>query len=131
MYTNLNFGVRDSGLNVLESYNYCCVFGKHKYRVLVLCVRPCLFVCVILHDNSKRKRSRNMKLEYIFIHENGSVKFDIIQIMPGSRVTLRNGKPSRSMSPSATLTSRVCHSSRSPEGPGIICMISNLTEPFG
>ena len=38
----------------------------------------------------------------------------------GSRVTLRNGKPKRSMSPEAkprvTLTSSVCHSSRSPEG---------------
>ena len=42
-------------------------------------------------------------------------------------VNVTRGKPKRSMSPEAkprvTLTSRVCHSSRSPDGPGIICFV--------
>ena len=36
-----------------------------------------VFVCVFLHDNSKRNRSRNIKLEYIVVYENSSDKFDI------------------------------------------------------
>ena len=36
-----------------------------------------VFVCVCLHDNSKRNRSRNMKLEYIVVFENSSDEFDI------------------------------------------------------
>ena len=31
--------------------------------------RVCVCVCVILHHNSKRNRSRQMKLEYIVVHE--------------------------------------------------------------
>ena len=34
-------------------------------------------VCVFLHDNSKRNRSRNTKLEYIVVYENSSDEFDI------------------------------------------------------
>ena len=34
-------------------------------------------VCVFLHDNSKRNRSRNTKLEYIILYENSSDNFDI------------------------------------------------------
>ena len=34
-------------------------------------------MCVFLHDNSKRNRSRNMKLEYIVVYENSSDEFDI------------------------------------------------------
>ena len=52
--------------------NYSCVFGKRNYRVLV---RVC--VCVFLHDNSKRNRSRNTKFEYIVVYENSSDEFDI------------------------------------------------------
>ena len=56
-------------------------------------------------------------------------KICFLQIMPGSRVTLRNGKPKRSVSPKVkprvTLTSRNCHSSGSPEGPRII-----MSTPF-
>ena len=37
----------------------------------------CVCVCVFLHDNSKRNRSRNTKLEYIVVYENSSDKFDI------------------------------------------------------
>ena len=37
----------------------------------------CVFVCVFLHDNSKRNRSRNTKLEYIVEYENSSDEFDI------------------------------------------------------
>ena len=64
-------------------------------------------------------------------------KFNIMQIMPGlegdleewqtQEVNVTRGEAERSMSPEAkprvTLTSRVCHFSRSPEGPGIICFV--------
>ena len=36
-----------------------------------------LCVCVFLHDNSKRNRSRNTKSEYIVVYENRSDEFDI------------------------------------------------------
>ena len=36
-----------------------------------------LCVCVFLHDNSKRIRSRNTKLEYIVVYENSSDEFEI------------------------------------------------------
>ena len=42
---------------------------------MCVCVRVC--VCVFLHDNSKRNRSRNKKLEYIVVYENSSDEFDI------------------------------------------------------
>ena len=58
--------------------SYSCVFGKRNYRVLVrVCVCVCVSVCVFLHDNSKRNRSGNMKLEYIVVYENSSDEFDI------------------------------------------------------
>ena len=41
------------------------------------CVCVCLCVCEFLHDNSKRNRSRNMKLEHILVYENSSDEFDI------------------------------------------------------
>ena len=34
-------------------------------------------MCVFLHHNSKRNPSRNMKLEYVVVHENSSDEFDI------------------------------------------------------
>ena len=40
-----------------------------------MCVFVC--VCVFLHGNSKRNRSRNTKLEYIVEYENSSDEFDI------------------------------------------------------
>ena len=36
----------------------------------------CVSVCVFLHDNSKRNRSRNMKFKYIVVNKNNSDKFD-------------------------------------------------------
>ena len=42
---------------------------------MCVCVFQCL--CVFLHDNSKRNRSRNTKLEYIVVYENSSDEFDI------------------------------------------------------
>ena len=36
-----------------------------------------MFLCVFLHDNSKRNRSRNMKFKYNVVNENNSDKFDI------------------------------------------------------
>ena len=42
-----------------------------------MCVCPCLCVCLFLHDNSKRNRSINTKLEYIVVYENSSDEFDI------------------------------------------------------
>ena len=55
-----------------------------------VCVCPCL--CVFLHDNSKRNRSNNMKLEYIVLHvyEHSSDKFDIEhhQIKAKAKVTV-------------------------------------------
>ena len=42
-----------------------------------MCVYVCVCVCVFLHANSKRNRSRNMKLEYIVVYENSSKEFDI------------------------------------------------------
>ena len=35
--------------------------------------------CTCIHDNSKRNRSRNMKLEYIVVYENSLDKFNIDQ----------------------------------------------------
>ena len=65
---------------MLDYHSYSCVFGKRNYRVLVrvcVCVCVCLCVCVFLHDNSKRNRPRNTKLEYIVEYENSSDEFDI------------------------------------------------------
>ena len=59
---------------------YSCVFGKRNYRVLVrVCVSVCfrVCVCVFLHDNSKRNRSRNTKLGYILVYENSSAELYI------------------------------------------------------
>ena len=59
---------------------YSCVFGKRNCRVLVrvsVCVCVCPCVCVFLHDNSKRNRYRNTKLEYSVVYENSSEEFDI------------------------------------------------------
>ena len=57
---------------------YSCVFGKRNYRVLVrVSVCVCAFVCVFLHDNSKRNQSRNTKSEYIVAYEISSDEFDI------------------------------------------------------
>ena len=41
---------------------------------MFVCV--CISVCVFCHDNSKRNRSRNMKLKYIVVYENILDKFD-------------------------------------------------------
>ena len=40
-----------------------------------MCVFVC--VCVFLHDNLKKNRSRNTKLEYLIEYENSSNEFDI------------------------------------------------------
>ena len=42
-----------------------------------MCVSVFVCVCVFLHDNSKRNRSRNTKLEYIVEYENSSDEFNI------------------------------------------------------
>ena len=42
---------------------------------MCVCVHVC--VCVFLHDNLKRNRSRNTKFEYFVVYENSSVEFDI------------------------------------------------------
>ena len=47
------------------------------YSLESLCVCVCVCVCVFLHDNSKRNRPRNTKLEYIVEYENSSDEFDI------------------------------------------------------
>ena len=49
------------------------------YSLESLCVCVCVcFVCgCVLHDNSKRNRSRNTKSEYIVVYENSSDEFDI------------------------------------------------------
>ena len=46
---------------------------------MCFCVSVFMFfhVSMFLQDNSKSNRSRNMKLEYIAIHENISDKFEI------------------------------------------------------
>ena len=44
-------------------------------QFVLVCARVC--VCVFLNDNSKRNRSRNMKLKYIVVCKNSSDKFDI------------------------------------------------------
>ena len=33
--------------------------------------------CLFLHENSKRNRSRNTKLEYVILYENNLDEFDI------------------------------------------------------
>ena len=42
-----------------------------------MCVCVCVRVSVFLHDNSRRNRSGNMKLEYIVVYENSWDEFDI------------------------------------------------------
>ena len=42
-----------------------------------VCVRVFVCVCVFLHDNPKRNRARNTKLEYIVVYKNSSDEFDI------------------------------------------------------
>ena len=46
------------------------------YSLESVCVCT-VFVCVFLHNNSKRNRSRNTKLEYTVVYENSSDEFDI------------------------------------------------------
>ena len=57
----------------------------------------CFRMCVFLHENSKSKRSRNMKLDYIVKYENScfSDKFDIGHCRTKVKVTarLRNFSP--------------------------------------
>ena len=45
------------------------------YSLESLCV--CVHVCVFLHDDSKRNRSRNTKSDYSVVYENSSDEFDI------------------------------------------------------
>ena len=47
-------------------------FLENSLKSVCVCVFMCL--CVFLHDNSKRNRSR---LEYIVVYENSSDEFDI------------------------------------------------------
>ena len=48
------------------------------YSVCVcVCVCVSVFVCVFLHDTSKRNQSSNTKLDYIAVYENSSDEFDI------------------------------------------------------
>ena len=49
----------------------------YSLESLCVCVCASVFVCAFLHDNSKRKRSRNTKSEYIVVYENSSDEFDI------------------------------------------------------
>ena len=49
----------------------------------------CISVYVFLHDNSKRNRSRNMKLDYIIVYENSSDEFDIEHCRIKIKVTAR------------------------------------------
>ena len=44
---------------------------------MFVCASVFVCVCVFLHDNSKRNRSRNTKSEYIVVYENRSDEFDI------------------------------------------------------
>ena len=37
-------------------------------------------MCVFLHDNSERNRSRNTKSEYIVVYENSSVDIELRRI---------------------------------------------------
>ena len=56
------------------------VTSHYLYNIrslLYLLESLCVFVCVCLHDNSKRNRSRNTKSEYIVVYENSSDEFDI------------------------------------------------------
>ena len=41
-----------------------------------VCVHPCVCLRVFLHGNSKSKRSRNMKFEYIVVYKSISENFD-------------------------------------------------------
>ena len=41
------------------------------------CLCVCVFLCVLMHDHSKRNPSRNMKCEHIVVYENNSDKFYI------------------------------------------------------
>ena len=70
-------------LQFVYKHCYSCVFGKRNYRVLI---RVC--VCVFLHHNSKRNRSRNTKFEHIVVYENSSDEFDIEQCPIKVKVTV-------------------------------------------
>ena len=52
----------------------------------------CEFLCVLMHDNSKRNPSRNMKCEHIVVYENNSDKFDIGNCRIKFKVTERSSK---------------------------------------
>ena len=78
----------------MEHHNYSCIFQNTRQSTGTrqnLCVCPCVCVCVCvcLHDNLERNRSRDMKLEYIVVHENSSDEFDIEHHQIKVKVTIR------------------------------------------
>ena len=93
-----------------------------------VCVPVCLCfcLCVCVHSNSKNNGSIHLKLEHIVVYENSLDEFNIIQIMPGPEGDLEEWQTQEvnvTRGERVTLTSWVCHSSRSPSGPGIICFV--------
>ena len=58
--------------NATIEYSSVCVC-----LCLCLCLCVCVCVCVFLLNNTKRNRSRRMKLEYIVVYEKSSEEFGI------------------------------------------------------
>ena len=77
---------------------------------MFVCV--CFRVSVFLHDKSKSSRSRNMKLDYIVVHENISDEFDIGLCLTKVKVTARL----RNFSPFTTMQTVRSHNSTLVQG---------------
>ena len=74
LFVNATIGFSENLFLVIVAFLENATIG---YSLESLCVRVFVCVCVFLHDNSKRNRSRNTKLEYIVVYENSSDEFDI------------------------------------------------------
>ena len=72
-----------------ESLCVCVCVCVCVCMCVCVCVSMTVCVCVFLHDNAKRNRSRNMKLENIVVYENSSDKFDIEHHRKEVKVTVR------------------------------------------
>ena len=68
LFVNATIGFSENLFLVIVAFLENATIG---YSLESLCV------CVFLHDNSKRYRSRNTKSEYIVVYENSSDEFDI------------------------------------------------------
>ena len=76
LFVNATIGFSENHFLFLVAFLEKATIG-YSLESLCVCVCVSVFVCVLLHDNSKRNRSRNTKLEYIVVYENSLDEFDI------------------------------------------------------